>query len=746
MSAIKNNTAQIAQTWNKEHARFFIENFIGIAYQLKPKIPQPIFFHGTVEEITGYAVADFIEGRIHWIDLVHPDDRERFDSEAKRLMTIPGHVSNGEYRIYTQTGEIRWLQDIAHAIRDEDNKIVFLQGTIYDKTPQKKAEEALLESETKYRTLFENAGDGIFLMDSNTFIDCNGHALKIFGCRFRDQIIGHSPYEFSPPLQADGRDSRKLALEHIVAALEGWRQFFQWTHTRHDGTSFPAEVSLTKIEIQGKTLVQAIVRDITQRKQAEDEREQTLAILEASLAQSPSGILIADIPDVTIRWANEAAMAIRGKTTLPLKGIDVTRHSASWQLYHPDGTPYPSKKLPLSRAVLKGKATHNEEIIIRDDNGRDHWVSVNAAPVRDKCGRVISGIVVFLEITERKRAEKALRESEARINSIFRAAPIGIGVVSNRVFTRVNDKFCDMVGYSRDELIGKNSRMLYPTIDDYEEVGRVKYRKISQQGTGAVETRFRRKDGKIIEILLSSTPLDPNNLPAGVTFTVLDITARKEATERLKASLREKETLLQELYHRTKNNMQVISAFLELQGISSDNPEVLRIIRESGNRIRTMALAHEKLYKSKSLTRVDMKSYITDVVHLLAASFDISESRINIEFNVQEIDSLIDIAMPCGLILNELVSNCFKYAFPEGRRGRINIALRRLGPHLLELTIADNGVGVPPGFDIMNTSTLGISVVQQIVKSQLRGSLRVETDKGLRWIVHFRDDLYDERV
>jgi PAS domain S-box-containing protein len=145
-------------------------------------------------------------------------------------------------------------------------------------------------------------------------------------------------------------------------------------------------------------------------------------------------------------------------------------------------------------------------------------------------------LVSIRDITERKWVERALQESESRMRSIFRAAPIGIGLVSDRQLLDVNDRLCEMVGYTRDELVGKDARLLYPTDEDYNFVGREKYRQITKQGTGTVETRFKHKDGRIIDVLLSSTPLDLTDLSIGVTFTALDITERKRAEEALRKS------------------------------------------------------------------------------------------------------------------------------------------------------------------------------------------------------------------
>jgi len=181
----------------------------------------------------------------------------------------------------------------------------------------------------------------------------------------------------------------------------------------------------------------------------------------------------------------------------------------------------------LSSHSINDNLTKHGEIITCE------W---NNSPLHDDDGNIVGAMSLALDMTERKRAQEALCENEATLKSIFRAAPTGIGMVSNRVLKRVNDRICEMTGYSREELVEQSSRMLYPTDEDFEYVGREKYAQIRERGTGTVETQWKRKDGKILDVLVSSAPVDSNDLKAGVTFSALDITERKKAEKELRES------------------------------------------------------------------------------------------------------------------------------------------------------------------------------------------------------------------
>jgi PAS domain S-box-containing protein len=196
--------------------------------------------------------------------------------------------------------------------------------------------------------------------------------------------------------------------------------------------------------------------------------------------------------------------------------------------------------------ISEGESDDLVEIELTHRDGTPVFVEVGTRYI-ERDGKVEGAVNVLRDITERKQVEEALEEREEKMRSIFRAAPIGIGVVSDRVILDANDQLCDITGYSRDELIGQSARMAYPSDEEFDYVGQEKYRQIEERGTGSVESRFRRKDGEIIDVLLSSTPLDQNNLAAGVTFTVLDITARKRAERELQAEKEFTENVLDAL-------------------------------------------------------------------------------------------------------------------------------------------------------------------------------------------------------
>ncbi len=222
----------------------------------------------------------------------------------------------------------------------------------------------------------------------------------------------------------------------------------------------------------------------------------------------------------------------------------------------------------------------------------------------------------------------------------------------------------------------------------------------------------------------------------GAVYIVADITERERAAAQIKASLQEKEVLLKEIHHRVKNNLQIISSLLNLQAGSISDQQTIDKLQECRNRVTLMALIHEQLYQSENLGRIDFAHYIQHLATNLFVSYDISSDAIELLLNVAPVELSIDAAIPCGLMINELVTNALKYAFPPGKSGEIRIELHANTDNHLTLIISDNGIGLPQELDFQNTESLGLQLVITLT-NQLKGTLELNIDMGTEFKITF---------
>ena len=216
-----------------------------------------------------------------------------------------------------------------------------------------------------------------------------------------------------------------------------------------------------------------------------------------------------------------------------------------------------------------------------------------------------------------------------------------------------------------------------------------------------------------------------------------DITERKRTEEQIRASLREKEVLLKEIHHRVKNNMQVIISLLNLQSKHVKDKRDWEIFKDSQNRIKSMALIHDKLYQSKDLASINFAEYIENLARHLFNTYSVSSSAIKLVADIKDVPLDIDTAIPCGLIINELISNSLKYAFPDGREGEIQIKLYASKDDTFSLIVRDNGIGLPEDLDFRNTKSLGLQVVVALVE-QLKGTIELDRSEGTAFKIVFK--------
>jgi len=361
---------------------------------------------------------------------------------------------------------------------------------------------------------------------------------------------------------------------------------------------------------------------------------------------------------------------------------------------------------------------------------------------------VVSGkeevLAIVRNVTERRQAEAALRQSELTFRRTFASIPDAailweLQADGRIIMAQVNTAAKVWTENKIENFLGTPVELFFNHVT--EPAAKVK-RAFATGEPQQTELCYRLQTTAEDKWQLADYVKVSDNLVLNV---IRDITEQKQREQQIKANLAEKEILLRELYHRTKNNMQVIASFLELHAAQAHDPHILHSFKEMENRIYAMALVHQKLYQAQNLSSIDLKEYIGELVSLLLDGYQIQPQQISVVLNLEYVPVLLDTAIPCGLIINELISNALKHAFPNNRDGEVRISLaKRDGSIWLE--IADNGVGVPPGFDFRGSSTLGLQTVFNIGEHQLQGRVTFEAGAGVTCQVQFNDDLYNAGV
>ena len=337
---------------------------------------------------------------------------------------------------------------------------------------------------------------------------------------------------------------------------------------------------------------------------------------------------------------------------------------------------------------------------------------------------------IIQDISDRKQMEIALQENEERFCQAFQYAAIGMTLVSlDGYFVRVNSALCEIVGYSEAELAKITFQDITHADDLAKDLEYVRQLTLGEIKNYHLEKRYIHKKGNIIWILLSVSIIrDKDDNPQYYIAQIQDITASKTATQQLNQSLQEKEVMLKEIHHRVKNNLQVICSLLNLQSRYLKGENTIKSFKETQNRVRSMAVVHEQIYQSDSLSEIVLLDYVQQLTEMLFRAYA-TNLKIKCETEIEDFSLDLDTAVPCGLIINELVSNAFKYAFDDREQGRILIKAFSNRENNMVLVVEDNGIGLKPNFDPNKSRSLGLRLVKNLTE-QLQGKLTIDSDRN----------------
>ncbi|MBN1894483.1 PAS domain S-box protein [bacterium] len=337
-------------------------------------------------------------------------------------------------------------------------------------------------------------------------------------------------------------------------------------------------------------------------------------------------------------------------------------------------------------------------------------------------------------VVESAILKDACEISEKKYRDLVNHLQVGIFISQDRIIRFCNERFAALFGYPRSsDVTGFPVEKLIPSAGDSgrnigldETAGRMH---------GGFETRGIRADGTAVDLEIMTGIIRYGSGPA-VQGSVIDITPHKISEARIQQDLHEKEVLLREIHHRVKNNLQIISSLLNLEQVRSKDPNIRRTLQDCNRRIQSMAMIHDRLYHTERLDSIDFSGYAQILVKDSIISFGVS-NRIAVRLKVESIPLGIDTAIPCGLILNEMVTNAIKHGFPDERPGTLSVRFMKRPDGFYEMSVMDDGVGLPPEAELDKSKSLGLTLIDVLVQ-QLEGTLRIERKNGTRFTVRFK--------
>lgn len=697
--------------------------------------------------------------------------------EIVKIIEKEGEVKNVESRMYRKDGSIIWIEESTLCIRDDNGKPLYLEGTVQDVTRKKDAEIELLKRDDLLRAVADATNRLIVAEDVSDGIN---EGLEILGVASEvDRVCIYENHD--EPFSGKQATSLIYEWHNLKASSLEEKESSQdimldtnpkWLKELASGISVTAATAkdvkkrhtlLYHDDIQSQLIVPVILKDRLWGFVTFDDcsRERSWTKSESGILQAMAGTIgnfiekqrveenlrnsekqyrevVESIKEVIFQTDEFANWVFMNSSWTVITGYsrEQTLGKRFFDFIHPDDR---NKFETLYKSLIDSEIWYcEEEIRILVKDGTIRWLEIYARLILDNDGLVVGTTGSLYDITERKHAEEALRESNEKQRALIQASPLAIITVDEKgkVYSS-NVAATTLFGWEEAEMAGRALPMVHK--QSKKEHTRLQEKILSGHGISSGQLKGVRKDGTLVDISVSMAPImnASDNVVAFIEI-ISDITEQKRSEKMIKDSLNEKEVLLKEIHHRVKNNMAIISGLLHLKADLVESEDTRTLLHESSNRIRSMAMIHEMLYQNETFASIDFGSYIKSLVETIDDFYRQEQKNVGIEINSANIYLDINDAVPCGLILNELITNAYKHAFNGKKKGWIKVSFVREGNEFI-LTVKDNGRGLPHELDLQNANSLGMNLITGLT-SQLKGKLDFNNGKGATFTLRFSRD------
>ncbi len=661
------------------------------------------------------------------------------------------------FKVLNSENEEIWLENNLVPITNDSGKIAFFINILRDVTEQKEADIEIENQYINYRNLLDNSPVAYVIHDHGVCLYVNKALMKLFKVKNRNKILGKFGIDFF------NDEDRVKAVGRLKELYENRKDPKLYSYVIKDVEGNPIEVEIKSVLIKfnNKDCILSLVTNLSEQRQREREKvkafitETTNRKLQKEIRerQEVEKNLIEKTAHLSSILENSTHLIWTVNNKLQLTSFNQNFYNVVKRQHGISIKPgykvdehltqnreqYVDSWYPRYIEAFQGKKLEFEK---EDYDGKKVYRKIFLNPIANEDNMITEISCIAHDITDSKIYEQKLLNQTAKLTAIFDSSHHYIWTIDREErLTSFNKNYFDLVTalYNTQPYIGLVlDRGVLSNDQEYNDLLKDHYAEAFQGKATSFEIETTDKDYKHVYLEIFLNPIYEKDLVVEVSGIAHNITDKKLVQQRMELSLKEKEILLREVHHRVKNNMQVISSILNLQSSYVSDEYALTLLKESQNRIKTMAYIHESLYQNKSFTSVNFSEYVHTLVNNIVQSYSYSAEKIKLDIHVEKVHLSLDSSIPAGLIINELVTNAIKHAFPGNRQGiiRFNLTCRN---NLVFLELKDDGVGFAEGIDFRNSHSLGLQLVNTLIE-QIEADLKFSSGKnsGTEVVVSFK--------